>query len=555
MAGPIRAVVYSRVSTDAQERDGTSLDTQERACEEYVNANGWVLVESIRDTASGSSLDRPGIEKLRLLLRECTVGVVVAYDVDRLSRNQNQIEVLFDEAEQAGTQLQFVMEKFEDTATGRFILAARAFIGEVEREKISERTMRGKAERARTGKIPQGTGIGCYGYRYNPETGRREIHTDQANVVRRIFEKFCNGDGCSKIATALNREGTPAFSGGQWHPLTIRRMLSNETYTGKTVYRRTKVEFTRSPRGDKKRRKVVVRPENEWIDVEGATPPIIPNMMYTNSQAILQDPDRRLLGRPSRLYRLRGRLRCLTCNTPMVGQSQWKGRFCYYRCRRSFSGDFEGTCDARYIRMEKLDRTVLEQLSLVLSDPDRILDEARRMASQNTDAGRLEAIKREMGHVEEKQRRLADLYLGGSIPDSVLKAKGEELDQLRVGLEKELQGIRRPRPHEMDLSSLTSDLHGTASRLHRWVMEASGDDMALILQALQVQVTASNDEVRIEGALPAMVPGDRDLVTIVQTSGCLYNERLALNTLPMNYVFFERPLYSNSGSQAHAITG
>jgi hypothetical protein len=28
---PVRALVYSRVSTDAQERDGTSLDTQERA--------------------------------------------------------------------------------------------------------------------------------------------------------------------------------------------------------------------------------------------------------------------------------------------------------------------------------------------------------------------------------------------------------------------------------------------------------------------------------------------------------------------------------------------
>ena len=32
MAGQLRAIVYSRVSTDAQERNGTSLDTQERAC-------------------------------------------------------------------------------------------------------------------------------------------------------------------------------------------------------------------------------------------------------------------------------------------------------------------------------------------------------------------------------------------------------------------------------------------------------------------------------------------------------------------------------------------
>jgi len=59
MAGHIRAVVYSRVATDAKERDGTSLDTQERASQEYVGANGWMFVESIRDTASGNSLD-PG---------------------------------------------------------------------------------------------------------------------------------------------------------------------------------------------------------------------------------------------------------------------------------------------------------------------------------------------------------------------------------------------------------------------------------------------------------------------------------------------------------------
>ena len=114
MAGQLRTIVYSRVSTDAQERDGTSLDTQERASQEYVEANGWTLVESIRDSASGASLDRPGIERLRMLLRQGTVDVVVAYAVDRLSRNQNHIGVLFDEVEQAGAQLQFVTEKFED---------------------------------------------------------------------------------------------------------------------------------------------------------------------------------------------------------------------------------------------------------------------------------------------------------------------------------------------------------------------------------------------------------------------------------------------------------
>src|SRR3954452_23525026 len=119
----MRAIVYSRVSTDAQEKDGTSLDTQERACLDFARQQGWRVVETIRDAASGFSLDRPGIERVRRLLRGGAADVVLAYAVDRLARNQNHIGVLVDEIQQAGARLEFVTERFEDTAVGRFILA------------------------------------------------------------------------------------------------------------------------------------------------------------------------------------------------------------------------------------------------------------------------------------------------------------------------------------------------------------------------------------------------------------------------------------------------
>src|SRR5688572_3457859 len=118
----MRAIVYSRVSTDAQERDGTSLDTQERACIELAQSASWLVIDSIRDATSGFTLERPGIARLRQLLDQGAVDVVIAYAVDRLSRNQNQIGVLFDEIQRAGARLEFVTEKFEDTAVGRFIL-------------------------------------------------------------------------------------------------------------------------------------------------------------------------------------------------------------------------------------------------------------------------------------------------------------------------------------------------------------------------------------------------------------------------------------------------
>lgn len=176
---------------------------------------------------------------------------MLAYAVDRLSRNQNQIGVLFDEAQNARVRLEFVTEKFEDSAIGRFILAARALVAEVEREKIAERTVREKTERARSGRVPQGTGRGIYGYIYDAANGKRDVHLDQAGVVRRIFDEFVSGAGVMRVAKDLNRAGIAAFGGGPWHPLTIRRMLLNETYTGRMVYRRTRVEYVRDPRTGK----------------------------------------------------------------------------------------------------------------------------------------------------------------------------------------------------------------------------------------------------------------------------------------------------------------
>ena len=131
----MKAIVYSRVSTDAQDRDGTSLDTQERTCLELAAGRGWRVVRCIRDSRSGSLLERHGLSELRAALRRREAVVVVAYAVDRLSRSQNHIGILFDEFERAEVRMEFVSERFEDTAVGRFILAARAFIAEVERGK------------------------------------------------------------------------------------------------------------------------------------------------------------------------------------------------------------------------------------------------------------------------------------------------------------------------------------------------------------------------------------------------------------------------------------
>ncbi len=78
--------------------------------------------------------------------------------------------------------------------------------------------MRGKEERARSGRIPQATGRRMYGYHYDPTAGRRVVNGEQAAVVRRIFEDFAAGASIMGITNALNEEGVPSYTGRAWSP-------------------------------------------------------------------------------------------------------------------------------------------------------------------------------------------------------------------------------------------------------------------------------------------------------------------------------------------------
>ena len=105
------------------------------------------------------------------------------------------------------------------------------------------------------------------------------------------------------------------------------------------------------------------------------------------------------------------------------------------------------------------------------------------------------------------------------VPENVLRTKGEELNQQRVRLEAKHRAIEGSGLRTTDLEAVRLRLPEIAAKLHRWVMEIAEDDMELVLRALQVQVLASREEIRIEGSVPVIAHQEEDLVTIVQTSG------------------------------------
>ncbi len=192
----------------------------------------------------------------------------------------------------------------------------------------------------------------------------------------------------------------------------------------------------------------------------------------------------------------------------MVGQALGKGRYVYYRCRRSYAGSFEATCDSRYVPVAPLEHTVLEQVIEVLSDPARILAEARHFNGKAIDYSRAKDIAKEIDKVEEQQRRLADLYINGSLPQDILESKSQMLSHLRILLETENRKLNIPRSDGLDLDLVSKYFPSVAARIKEWVLQASDEDMELLLRGLDIQIRASGQAVQIQGSVPFLVEND-----------------------------------------------
>src|SRR5688572_19646503 len=88
--GVTNALIYTRVSSEEQARDGMSLNAQLAECRRYSARPGWVLGSEHQDVLSGSRDDRPEYQALlaetrRLRSEGRTVAIVVAA-LDRFGR-------------------------------------------------------------------------------------------------------------------------------------------------------------------------------------------------------------------------------------------------------------------------------------------------------------------------------------------------------------------------------------------------------------------------------------------------------------------------------------
>jgi site-specific DNA recombinase len=211
--------IYARVSSDRQKEEKT-IGSQIACLMEYAQDTGYTipLAWIFRDEGySGSTLLRPGLEKLRDLSSECQLDTIFVYSADRLSRKYAYQVLLLEEFSRHGSEVLFIKSPQSSTPEEELLLQFQGMIAEYERALIAERSRRGKRYRAKSGTINVLSGA-PYGYRYIKKTETSnayyEVIENEAEVVREVFRLYTEESmSIGAITRNLNEQSIPTRTG------------------------------------------------------------------------------------------------------------------------------------------------------------------------------------------------------------------------------------------------------------------------------------------------------------------------------------------------------
>lgn len=418
--------IYARVSTDKQAEQGYSLETQIAACRKKADDLGAGLVqEFVDDGYSGAYLERPALEQLRDALDAKTYNIVICYTPDRLARRLSHQLLLTEEIERSGAALCFVSDEYKTTPEGRMMYQMQGVFAEYEREKIKERTMRGKRGKLRSGHPVLNHRI--LGYDWDKAESQYIINNAEAAVVRRIFDLYLSGDvgGIEQIARLLTSEKVTTKQGGfAWHGSSVHKILIRQMYTGKYYANRIYTTKTGAHKLSQ-----TIRPESDWILM--SCPAIITQEIFDAVQAKLKQNFSCRHKTGDNITLLQGVLKCGICGRSMVQVVNAKNN--YYACSGRYQYNrpvkVNPPCPAMYCRIPDTDSAFWSLLENICKSPKKLaatIAQTHRNAPKTAENRRADIMNR-IEKIKADKAAVMEWYTAGYISRDDATTKLAEL--------------------------------------------------------------------------------------------------------------------------------
>lgn len=394
--------IYLRLSRDDSDiydgkEESDSISSQRDMIRSFIKKQENMEIYDIYvdDGWSGANFDRPEFKRMMKDIEAGHVDCVIVKDLSRLGRDYIEAGRLIQKTFPAFS-VRFIAltDKFDsltaDYNETSLVVPVKNFVNDSYSRDIS-----GKVRSHQKIKRENGDFIGAfaiYGYKKSAENRNRLIPDDYAaDIVRKIFAWKIEGYSSLAIAEKLDRMGVlspmeykklqgvrlqTGFVMGvksKWSSVAVKRILTNENYTGTLVQgREEKVSY--------KVKKSVMKPKEEWVRVNGAHEAIVSREDFEIVQGLLQIDTRAVSGE-EKAHIYAGLLFCGDCKEPMMRRiSRYKGRDTVsFICSTKNKG---GGCTRHTISEEDLGHLVLtgirQQISLFM-DKAKVLFNLEQM--------------------------------------------------------------------------------------------------------------------------------------------------------------------------------
>lgn len=341
----MRAVIYARFSCSRQRE--ASIEDQLRVCHEWCAREGHEVVAEYCDrAASGRTDERPEFQRMVENAGESELCVV--YMMDRFSRDIYDAPIYKKRLRDRGVKVVSATESMPDGPEALLMESIYEAMAAMESAHTSQRTRRGMEGNALK---CLHNGVPVYGYKFAAD-GRYEVDEQQAEVVREVFARRCDGESPTSIARDLASRGVRTSHGKPCSHAMVASMLKNEKYVG--VY--------------------------SWggVRVEGGMPAIVDKGVFDMAQRIRSKKVR--ADEEWGDYAFAGRGVCMGCGMNLVGTSAHGSqgrRYDYYRCGKK--------CGCKPVRADWLENAVVDELRRMLADRGCARDIAARVCAGVTD--------------------------------------------------------------------------------------------------------------------------------------------------------------------------
>jgi site-specific DNA recombinase len=518
------AAIYARVSSARQAKDET-IGSQLAAVTSHAEQQGldvppgWVFTD---DGHSGASLVRPGLERLRDLIAQVPVEVVVCYSPDRLARKFAYQALLIEEFTRAGTRVEFVKGPRGDSPEDQLLVQFQGMFAEYEKAQILERSRRGKAHRAKAGSVNV-LGGAPFGFRYvrkTPDSGAiYEICEHEAVLVAEMFRRYTDeAASIADLARWLTEQNVPTRTGKhRWDRSVIWAMLRNPAYAGTAMFGKTlSVEqpagINRAARlagrSTPTAHKTIDRPREEWTAI--AVPAIITEQTFARAEQRLAD-NKRFAARNTKIPSLlQGLTACAGCGYAYYRTSTrtTNKKIFYYRCLGSDDYRYPGgrVCSNTPVRADYLDQVVWDHITALIADPaliaaeiDKRLHAARTADPATTEHRRLDAA---LTKTTATIARMITAFSEQLITIDELRTRMPDLRARETNLRNQIQAIDAQTADRGAYLKLAQDLGGFLNQLRHATDTAAVPERQRILRLLVKDILVGPENITIRHHIP-----------------------------------------------------